>query len=291
MSYLPKTILAALLLSSSWQLTAARDIIDLSGEWSYILVNAPAEIPAEGVLSLPGTLDTNNVGIPVPVSDNTSQLSRKVTYTGNASYSRDISIPESWSGKSVILSLERTRPATVFIDGKRISSSSLISAPQRHDLSGNLTPGKHTIEIVVNNGDSIPLTVRNNSHACTESTQTNWNGIIGKMQLTACDPLHIVSATPFPQPRAGSRRIDITLSQPAPKGFVIAAECGDNRVEEKIDSDTTRFSIMMPASAPEYYWSEWNPQTEVVRVSLHVCLIHISEPTRLLSSGYGVLCL
>ncbi|MDE6095983.1 MAG: beta-glycosidase [Muribaculaceae bacterium] len=269
MSYLPKTILAAMLLSSSWQLTAARDIIDLSGEWSYILVNAPAEIPAEGVLSLPGTLDTNNVGIPVPVSDNTSQLSRKVTYTGNASYSRDISIPESWSGKSVILSLERTRPATVFIDGKRISSSSLISAPQLHDLSGNLPPGKHTIEIVVNNGDSIPLTVRNNSHACTESTQTNWNGIIGKMQLTACDPLHIVSATPFPQPEAGSRRIDITLSQPAPKGFVIAAECGDNRVEEKIDSDTTRFSIMMPASAPEYYWSEWNPQTEVVRVSLH----------------------
>lgn len=92
---------------------------------------------------------------------------------------------------------------------------------QRYSLQGNI------LEIIVNNGDSIPLPVRNNSHTCTESTQTNWNGIIGKMELIARDPLHIVSAIPFPQADAGNQRVDITLSQPAPKGFVL-------HVEEKI---------------------------------------------------------
>lgn len=257
------------MLAAPAQFITARETIDLSGEWSYILTNAPAEIPAEGTLSLPGTLDTNSTGIPVPLSDNTSQLSRKFTYTGNTSYSREIFIPESWRNKSIFLFLERTRPATVLIDGKKVSYSSLISTPQRHDLSESLSPGNHLIEIVVNNGDSIPAAVRNNSHACTESTQTNWNGIIGKMELTAYDKLHIVSATPFPQPEGDSRRIDVRLSQPAPKGYVIAAECGNNRVEEKIDTDDTCFSISLPASSFESYWSEWNPQTESVRISLH----------------------
>lgn len=266
-----------LLLIASTPILFARDTFDLSGEWSYILTNAPVEIPAEGYLTLPGTLDTNNVGIPVPQSDNTSQLSRKFTYTGNVSYIKEVNIPRNWNGKRIELFLERTRPTVVKVDGKRIGHSSLISAPQRYDLSDALNPGNHTIEIIVNNGDSIPLPVRNNSHACTESTQTNWNGIIGKMELIARDPMHIVSATPFPQVENGHQRIDITLSQPAPKGFTLHVD-GDNRqVSEKIDSDSTRFTLWLPADNTDSYWSEWNPQTENLTVSLYSLMGDVAD--------------
>lgn len=263
---------------------SARDIIDLSGEWSYILTNAPVEISAEGYVSFPGTLDTNSVGIPVPPSDNTSQLSRRYTYTGNASYSREIEIPQSWNGKSIELFLERTRPATVKVDGKTCGYSSLISATQRHNLTETLTPGKHTLEIIVNNGDSIPLPVRNNSHACTESTQTNWNGIIGKMELIARNPLHIVSAIPFPQADAGNQRVDITLSQPAPKGFVLHVEGENRQVSEKIDSDSTNFTLWLPADDMTSYWSEWNPKTENLSISLHSLMGDVVDEINLKSA-------
>lgn len=100
--------------------------------------------------------------------------------------------------------------------------------------SDALSPGTHTIEITVNNGDSIPLPIRNNSHACTESTQTNWNGIIGEIRLSAMPRLHIKSAIPFPQTdstRNGMRRLDVTLSQNPPAGYIITAMTGDDEAD------------------------------------------------------------
>ena len=176
---------------------AARERLDLSGEWGFRLDNVPDSVKSLGSLSLPGTLDTNGVGIPVPESDNTSQLSRRVTFSGNATYSKTVEIPESWRGKDIELFIERTRPATVTIDGITAGSCSRISSPHRYNLSRLLSPGSHRIEVTVNNSDSIPLAIRNNSHACTESTQTNWNGLIGEIHLEARNPLHIASAKVF----------------------------------------------------------------------------------------------
>jgi len=140
MTYYFKQAAAAAFLMISSLMTSAREHIDLAGDWNFILLNAPSEIPAEGKLSLPGTLDTNRVGIPVEESDNTSQLSRRFSYTGSAIFSKTVTIPEEWRGKHIELLLERTLPASVAVDGKRISYSSLISAPQRHGLSDALPP-------------------------------------------------------------------------------------------------------------------------------------------------------
>lgn len=73
-----------------------RDFISLGGEWNYQLYNVGDTIPEKGILTLPGTLDTNGIGFPVAPSANTSQLSRRVSYTGDVTYSRIVEIPESW---------------------------------------------------------------------------------------------------------------------------------------------------------------------------------------------------
>lgn len=265
-----KLLFAILTLIFSADISIARDNMDLAGEWKYILLNIPPEYPAEGVLSLPGTLDTNDIGIPVEVSDNTSQLSRRVTYTGEATFYKEITIPDNWAGKSVMLYLERTRPASVKVDGKVVSRSTLISAPQRHDLSGALTPGRHRIEIVVNNGDSIPLAVRSNSHACTESTQTNWTGIIGKMELVAMDPLHIVSAIPYPQPEGRRRKMKVTLSKPLPDGYSLKVTSTSGRSATAFsEGGSTVYDLWLEAPGTDKYWSEWNPETEEIGVAIH----------------------
>lgn len=264
-----KFLLVLFLSGYAFNAYSNRDKIDLAGEWDYILTLAPAEIPAEGTLTLPGTLDTNGVGIPVPVSDDTSQLSRRVTYTGPAIYSRRIVIPQEWEGKAITLLLERTRPSTVRVDGNEAGSSSLISAPQRYDLSDLLTPGVHTLEIEVDNGESIPLTVRNNSHACTESTQTNWNGIIGKIELSAAEPLNIASAISFPQINDNLRRYEVTLSDLPPVGSAIKiSDAHGKSIMEKFPEDYVSAEFSVPLNWDEKMWSEWTPATGKVKIEL-----------------------
>lgn len=248
---------------------AARERLDLSGEWGFRLDNVPDSVKSLGSLSLPGTLDTNGVGIPVPESDNTSQLSRRVTFSGNATYSKTVEIPESWRGKDIELFIERTRPATVTIDGITAGSCSRISSPHRYNLSRLLSPGSHRIEVTVNNSDSIPLAIRNNSHACTESTQTNWNGLIGEIHLEARNPLHIASAKVFPKTARGGYKIAAKLSQPADAPFTLRAEADEAEpIIVDIPKGATTCDFLLPLPFGVEKWSEWSPRLDNIRLSL-----------------------
>ena len=73
-----------------------------------------------------------------------------------------------------------------------------ILTQQIYELSDFLTHGKHTITILVNNGNgSVPSGITG-SHSWTEHTQTNWNGIIGKFCLEACNRSYIKDIKTFP---------------------------------------------------------------------------------------------
>ena len=80
------------------------------------------------------------------------------------------------------LFLERTKPTWVYLDGKLVDSCNFISTPQRYILP-KMKSGKHQLEIVVDNFRGVPEQVYGSSHAYTEDTQTNWNGIIGEILL------------------------------------------------------------------------------------------------------------
>ena len=57
-----------------------------------------------------------------------------------------------------------------------------------------MKPGKHLLEIVVDNGRGVPEQVYGSSHAYTEDTQTNWNGIIGRIELQLASSVESKSA-------------------------------------------------------------------------------------------------
>ena len=165
--------------------------ISLAGEWQVELGESKSAF-AKGKRMvtdavkraiLPGTIDTNHLGFAPKDTMETTHLTRLYAYKGAARYSRTINIPKDWKKKPVELFLERTRPTWVYVDGELVDSCNFISTPQRYLLPKKVKPGKHLLEIVVDNGRGVPEQVYGSSHAYTEDTQTNWNGIIGEIRL------------------------------------------------------------------------------------------------------------
>ena len=156
----------------------AQDRINLTGNWQF----SSEKEGQTSTVTLPGTTDTNQKGIPCTNKSETTHLTRRYSFKGKGWYSRDIVIPKEWKKQEVILFLERTKPTDIYIDGRLTSSSNDISTPQIHHL-GKLKPGKHRLIIMVDNSSRVPEQIYSSSHAYTEDTQTNWNGIIGEIYL------------------------------------------------------------------------------------------------------------
>ena len=181
------TLLLMAVLCLHVQAEAQPNHIDLSGTWQFA-IDRQATIKADDRLTdtivLPGTTDTNKKGDFTAKSEETTFLTRPWSYKGRAWYQREVDIPTSWKGKTVYLFLERTKPSEIYVDGKLVGSSNDISTPQVFNLSKSLTPGKHQLTIMIDNGSGVPKQLYESSHAYTESTQTNWNGIIGRIELS-----------------------------------------------------------------------------------------------------------
>ena len=170
-----KKLLLALLIMTHLPLTAQQRI-SLAGEWSLRYGQTQTTV------MLPGTMDTNKQGYPIGKKDETTHLSRLFSYRGQAWYEKAVVIPQSWRNKPVTLFLERTKPTWLYVDGQLVDSCHNISTPHRYQLKA-LKPGRHVLRILVDNGSGVPEQLYGSSHAYTEDTQTNWNGIIGEMWL------------------------------------------------------------------------------------------------------------
>ena len=161
---------------------AQQDVIDISGTWTVRLADGQSR-----QVMLPGTTDTNHLGSTPADTTETTHLTRAYSYKGAASYSRGIVVPKTWKHRRVTLCLERTKPSWLYLDGVLIDSCNDISTPQRYVLPRKLKAGPHLLTIVVDNSRGVPSQLYASSHAYTEDTQTNWNGIIGRMELWAED--------------------------------------------------------------------------------------------------------
>ena len=184
-----KKQLTSLLLAVSLPLAAWSQRLDLSGQWRLALGDTPPSVVRNVATSLqstfvtlPGTLDTNKKGRSIEKKDETTHLSRLFSYKGKAWYEREVVIPKAWKKQPLMLFLERTKPSWLYIDGVLIDSCNNISTPHRYAVPP-LNPGRHVIRLLVDNASGVPEQLYGSSHAYTEDTQTNWNGVIGEMYL------------------------------------------------------------------------------------------------------------
>ncbi len=146
-------------------------------------------VSSDGLVQLPGTTDTRGIG-PVNPENSEFHLNRAYKYRGAVWFETIVTIPPSWKNKAVSLELERVQwESRVWIDGIYAGMQESLSVPHTYDLTALLDPGRHRITIRVDN--RLKYLIHHSlsdwefTHAITDETQGNWNGIIGRMNLVA----------------------------------------------------------------------------------------------------------
>ncbi len=130
-------------------------------------------------------------------------------YVGVAWYQKEIDIPASWNGSPVQLELERTHwETTLFLDGVEMGKHESLSTPYRHTFK-ELTPGKHTLTLRVDNRVNIEVGV--NAHSVSDHTQSNWNGVIGMISLTAKPSFYIDDIQIYPNIADKTIKVAVSL--------------------------------------------------------------------------------
>ncbi len=132
-------------------------------------------------------------------------------YTGVAWYQQEVTIPASWSRRHINLFLERVHiRSQVWIDDQPAGTQNSLSTPHEYDLTGLLTPGKHTITIRMDNRLK-DMNVGPDSHSVTDHTQGNWNGITGRMFLEAGSSAIIDDVQVYPDIANKTAHIKVVL--------------------------------------------------------------------------------
>jgi hypothetical protein len=231
----------------------AQDSLPLAGEWRFKLDPAGEGLAREWFretlpdrVSLPGSLNENGIGDAITAEtewtgtlnsrmwhddarfaayrdpDNTKilfWLQPDRRYVGAAWYQREIEIPEHFDGQHVEIVFQRCHWETrLWVDGQSLGSQNSLSTPHIYDASAYLRPGIHTITLRVDNSYAIDVGL--NAHSVSDNTQTNWNGVIGKMAVRALPKVRIVDLQVYPDVQA--RCVDLRFRAENGTGHAVA---------------------------------------------------------------------
>jgi hypothetical protein len=265
---------------------AASNTLSLAGQWTYrfdsedrgLAAGWTNQLPGEGQVELPGTTDTRGIG-PVNSEMTELHLSRSHKYRGAVWYEREIEIPKSWAGRAVMLELERVQwESRLWINGQPAGMRDSLSAPHRYDLTGSLTPGKHRVTLRIDN--RIKYLIHHSkgtwqfTHAITDETQGNWNGVIGRMELRA-SPLvsidHVQVATATNAVACVIVRVNNRTGQPAQVSLSGKVQPGGGRAAERIASAAPGIStheVEVPLRSDAARWDEFSPVLQTLKVKL-----------------------
>lgn len=180
--------------------------ISLAGQWTFRADSLGVgekehweTKPFKGNIHLPGSTDDIGLGNHLPLFKSAlgirppkdypkdadfGMLTRKHKYIGVAWYQKEVVVPQSFKGRQIYLNLERVLwRSKVWVDGKQKGTAiDYLSSPHLHQL-GLLRPGKHAITILVDNREIYPIGTL--GHSYCPHMQTEWNGVVGKIELMA----------------------------------------------------------------------------------------------------------
>lgn len=108
-------------------------------------------------------------------------LTETYHFEGYAWFLKEIEIPVATdeSRRRFFFLMERTRKSNVWVDGTYVGSFDSFYVEHRYELTQWLTPGRHTLIVMIDNTDYVS----NGGHMTSPDTQTNWNGILGEISL------------------------------------------------------------------------------------------------------------
>ncbi len=201
-------------------------------------------------------------------------------YVGPAWYSKDIEVPSDWENKRIVLFLERAHFETmVWVDGKEVGQQNSLVAPHEYDLPP-LNPGPHQLTIRVDNRIK-EINVGPDSHSISDHTQGNWNGITGKMELRATDPVWMQEVQVFPDLSQYKVRVELKIQnletekrqakiQFKANAFNTSSTHAVNQKEETltVEPGENTFSIDYPMGENFLSWDEFDPALYRMEISM-----------------------
>jgi hypothetical protein len=188
-------------------------------------------------------------------------------YSGVAWYQRDFTVPQNWNGKRVVLSLERPHWETsVWVDGKIIGTNDSLSTPHEYDFV-RLAPGKHTLTIRVDN--RLVVNIGDNSHAITDHTQGNWNGIVGDIELRATPLVWLDDIQVYPNIEKKSALVKIHIGNDTGKAGSGELSVGKQTVPVAWDAQGGDAAVEVSLGDNGKLWNEFHPALQHLAVILH----------------------
>lgn len=234
--------------------------IDLSGQWQVKLDAEKQETMPQAypeTMMLPGTTSAAGLGMPNPAKE-TGCLTDAYRFEGAAWFMRTFTAGD-WTGEQTMLTLERTRKSTVYLDGRPIGHQESLCTPHRYFLPP-VHAGEHTLVIRVDNTD-YPT---RGGHLTSPDTQSNWNGITGEISLTVAHTL-LTDLTVRPDLRRGCLRVH---------GHIIGAPDGvagivlPGQMEHLLPYRRGVLDGECPLKGNEAFWDEAHPEIHTISIDL-----------------------
>lgn len=283
---------------------AAEQSLDLAGEWRCELDRSNAGETGRwfartlsGKAQLPGSIQSNHLGDALTVDTKWTGgifgrayfteeeyapyrqpgniklpfwLQPETHYVGAAWFQREITVPETWSGRRLVLTLERPHwKTTVWLDDVEVGRRDSLSVAHAYDLGTRLLPGPHRLTIRVDN--TLDPDVGENSHSVSDHTQGNWNGLVGRLTLSATatawiDDLQISSRVPD---RVAGVRGHVTTSSGAALPTTVRLQANDTLPPRDIAvAADGSFAVEYPLGATAALWDEFTPTLHHVTATL-----------------------
>ena len=234
--------------------------IDLSGQWQVKLDAEKQETMPQAypeTMMLPGTTSAAGLGMPNPAKER-GCLTDAYRFEGAVWFMRTFTAGD-WTGEQTMLTLERTRKTTVYLDGRPIGHQESLCTPHRYFLPP-VHAGEHTLVIRVDNTDYLTR----GGHLTSPDTQSNWNGITGEMSLTVADTL-LTDLSVRPDLRRGCLRVHghIIGTPDGVAGIVLPGQ-----MEHLLPYRRGVLDGECPLKGNEAFWDEAHPEIHTISIDL-----------------------
>lgn len=243
--------------------------IDLSGEWKLCLDKdcKGKNLVFDDTINMPNT--TSNA----QKSEYNSKreegfLTDTYLFEGWAWFSKEIDF-NKLECKNLKLFLERTRITTVYIDGKKIGTQESLCTPHIYDLNEYIDTGVHEVRICVSNVNYKTK----GGHLTSPDTQSNWNGITGRMELIGYNEAYVENVMVWPDISNKTCRITADVFGSETGSVSVSAESFNSDTVHKPDVQNFDFNggkldITYKMGDDCLLWSEHTPNLYKLSIRL-----------------------
>jgi hypothetical protein len=201
-------------------------------------------------------------------------------YKGPAWYQKTVVIPNNWKEKSLTLFIERSHwKTTVWVDNKRIGIKNSLGTPNVFDLTGKLKPGTHKLTVRIDNRIK-EINVGADSHSVTDHTQSNWNGMVGRLLLSARPLTYVQEIQLYPDIHKKQALARITIQNSSGKSQTVnldllassmnpgAEKLNPLTKEVRLTGASTTVEVMYPMGSAPLLWDEFHPEVYTMTARL-----------------------